>query len=88
MPTVVSMPIRRSALGAWLGALRSGWRRSLASISSTSCAACQQNRYGLMVVPSRATRPTAYLAFQVIGGTTMLFSTAGHGTWMTSTVTT
>lgn len=88
MPIVVSTPMRRKALDACFGARRNGLRRLLEAISSTSCAACQQNRYGLMVVPSRATRPTAYDAFQVMGGSTRLRSTAGHGTPITSTVAT
>ena len=41
-----------------------------------------------MVVPSRATRPTAYCASQRMGGNTRLFSTASHGTSITITVAT
>jgi hypothetical protein len=33
----------------------SGLRAGMSTISSTSCEACQKNRYGLMVVPRMAT---------------------------------
>ena len=55
MPIRVSARMRSIAEAPWRGALRSACRSGCARMSSHSCAACQKNKYGLIVVPSTAT---------------------------------
>ena len=59
VPTVVSMRMRASWSFACHGACLSGASSSASRVSSTSPAACQTNRYGLMVVPNTATNVIA-----------------------------
>ena len=55
MPTTVSCLIRDRCSLAYALWWRSAAPRAGAALSSTSCDACQKNRYGLIVVPSTAT---------------------------------
>ena len=55
MPSHVSILMRRRWSRAPFAESRSGSSPAVARCSSTSCDACQKNRYGLIVVPSTAT---------------------------------
>src|SRR5215831_20208710 len=56
IPNQVSTVIRPSCAVACCGACFSGDDFASSFCSSTSSAACQKNRYGLIVVPKMATR--------------------------------
>ncbi|CAJ7875756.1 Uncharacterised protein [Burkholderia pseudomallei] len=55
------------------------------AISSTSSAACQTNRYGLIVVPSTATAVVAYSCENAMRGATSACATAAQSTSTSAT---
>src|SRR5579883_2982108 len=80
IPMDVSTRIRCSADGPCRGSRTSGSRSGTALISSTSCDACQKNRYGLIVVPRIATTVVQKLTSEDGDGTNKPCGTSAHGT--------
>src|ERR1700686_363560 len=78
--------MRSLASGPCLGALTRGLRSGTSPISSTSCEACQKNRYGLMVVPRMATTVVQNATSAENVGTKNPRATSPQGTLTTSAV--
>src|SRR6266478_2044981 len=74
------MRILPSWVRAWLGACLRASSPGLHATSSTSCDACQKNRYGLMVVPSTAMSAVRYSRVTSKPGRTTACTTSDHET--------
>jgi hypothetical protein len=69
-----------NSLGACSGARVSERAPAPSFVSSTSCPACQKNRYGLIVVPITATIAIRYSALSNSGGQATAQATSSHAT--------
>ncbi len=88
IPTYVSSLMRDNCLGASRGEIFSGCSASFAVTSSTSSAACQKKRYGLIVVPRTAMRAVKNPARGRNEGTNAPRTTCAQDTWLTNAVAT
>src|ERR1700730_14698603 len=70
--------MRANSLGACSGARVNGRAPAPSLVSSTSCPACQKNRYGLIVMPITATTAIRYSASKDSGGQTTAQATSPH----------